>query len=250
MLAGSKVKSVELWEPTFRREKHFVQEARDTFLEAGVEPRTVHANFGNQFDISSPDESTRASALSAVEAALELAVNIGAGIIVVHPSAEPIDKDERLIRLKQAQKSIEAIARRVSEAGCSFALELLPRTCLGSTTSELLRLLENVEQEAAGVCLDTNHLMNGFRSLPEVVRTLGPRLVTLHCSDYDGVDEKHWPPLRGVIDWSAFLSALHEVGYSGPLHYEADLEGNSPAEKLAFLEDNFAKLTMLQSRAA
>ena len=84
--------------------------------------------------------------------------------------------------------------------------------------------------------------MNRFTSLPEVVRILGPRLFALHCSDYDGVDEKHWPPLRGVIDWTAFLSALRTAGFSGPINYEAVLDGGTPVERLAFLEANFSQL--------
>lgn len=123
-----------------------------------------------------------------------------------------------------------------------MAVELLPRTCLGRSAAELLYLLEGMDAQTAGVCLDTNHLMGDFASLPAIVRNLGPRLLTLHCSDYDGIDEKHWPPMRGVIDWHAFLAALREAGYCGPFHYEATLDGQTPAERLTFLADNFAKL--------
>jgi len=67
-------------------------------------------------------------------------------------------------------------------------------------------------------------------------------LLALHCSDYDGVDEKHWPPLRGVIDWAAFLAALQAAGFTGPFHYEAALDGKTPAEKLAFVQANYAQV--------
>lgn len=245
MLRGSSVQAVELWEPTFEQGDEYVQQARRAFAAVGVQPRTVHADFDASLDISSPDAAIRASGIQAIATALDLAVRIGAGIVVVHPSSEPIGSDARASCIEQAKRSIEIIADMVREAGCRVALELLPRTCLGHSVLELLSLLEDVDPDTAGVCLDVNHLMDRYASLPEVVRGLGPRLFALHCSDYDGVDEKHWPPMRGVVDWAGFLSALSAIGFAGPVNYEAHFDGQTPAERLAFLEANYARLMAL-----
>ncbi|MBM4032971.1 MAG: sugar phosphate isomerase/epimerase [Planctomycetes bacterium] len=242
LLAGSSVKCVELWEPTFRKDDAHVRAARRALAQAGVEPRTVHANFGAPLDISSLDATVRSAGIRAVQVALELAIQMGARMVIVHPSSEPIGDGERATRIQQSRRSIETIAAMARAAGVRVAIELLPRTCLGRSAGELLELLDGVNPEVGGVCLDTNHLMDGFGALPEVVRRLGPRLFALHCSDYDGVDEKHWPPLRGVIDWAAFLTALRAAGFRGPFHYEAALDGQTPAERLAFLEANFSQL--------
>jgi len=242
MLRGSSVQAVELWEYGFGKGEKHVQKARRAFAAVGVQPRTVHADFDASLDISSPDDATRAAGIQAVALALDLAVRVGAGIVVVHPSSEPIESDTRAARMEQAKRSIESIANMAQEAGCQIALELLPRTCLGRSVAELLSLLEDVDPATAGVCLDVNHLMDRFASLAEVVHGLGSRLFALHCSDYDGVDEKHWPPMQGVIDWTAFLSALSAIGFTGPLNYEANLDGQTPVERLAFLEANYAQL--------
>ena len=242
ILGGSSVRAVELWEPTFSKDEGAVQAARQALAVAGVEPRTVHASFGSSLDISSPDAVIRSAGIQAVAVALDLAVRVGAGMVIVHPSSEPIGDEARAARMKQSRRSIAIIAGMVRAAGCRVAIELLPRTCLGRSVAELLRLLKGMDVETAGVCLDTNHLMDRFGSLPEVVRALGPRLFALHCSDYDGVDEKHWPPLRGVINWAAFLAALRAADFSGPFHYEATLDGQTPIERLAFLEASFSQL--------
>ncbi len=242
LLAGSRVKAVELWEPTFGRDKEKIQSARRAFEAVGVQPRTVHAGFGGAMDISSLDSAIRSAGMQAVGAALDLAEQMGARIVVVHPSSEPIDEATRAERMQQARRSIATIADMARQVGCQIALELLPRTCLGNSAEELLDLLKDEDANTVGVCLDTNHLMERFASLPDVVRMLGSRLLALHCSDYDGVDEKHWPPLRGVIDWAAFLSALRAIGFSYPLHYEANLDGETPAERLRFLEANYLRL--------
>ena len=241
-LAGSSVKAVELWEPDFDKSEHHVAEMRRLLAAAGVAARTVHAAFGSALDLSSADSAVRAAGIEAFRAALDLAVRMRAQIVVVHAIAEPIPDEERAARLAEARRSLRTIAGLAGSVGCQIAVELLPRSCLGNSAQELLGLLDDVDPQTAGVCLDTNHMMADFVALPDAVRTLGSRLIALHCSDYDGIDEKHWPPLRGVIDWPAFLAALRDVQFQGPLNYEATLDGETPDEKLAFLEDNYARL--------
>jgi sugar phosphate isomerase/epimerase len=241
-LAGSSVKAVELWEPDFDKSEHHVAEMRRLLAAAGVEARTVHAAFGGALDPSSPDPAVRIAGIEAFSAALDLAVRMQAQIVVVHASAEPISDEKRAARMAEARRSIRTMAELAGSAGCRIAVELLPRSCLGNSARELLAVLEGIDPQTAGVCLDTNHLMADFAALPDAVRSLGSRLIALHCSDYDGIDEKHWPPMRGVIDWPAFLAALQDVGFPGPLNYEATLDGETPAERLAFLEDNYARL--------
>jgi sugar phosphate isomerase/epimerase len=87
--------------------------------------------------------------------------------------------------------------------------------------------------------------MDRYRDLPQIVRALGDRLVTLHLSDYDGVDEKHELPGRGVVDWKEFMQALRDIDYSGPFNYESKADGNNPAERVASFEENFKWLRSL-----
>jgi sugar phosphate isomerase/epimerase len=77
------------------------------------------------------------------------------------------------------------------------------------------------------------------------VRSLGSRLIATHISDCDEVDEQHWLPGKGVLDWPAFMQALREINYTGPFTYECKVEGESLVEKLAQLRDNFNWLNSL-----
>ena len=231
LLAGSSVKAVELWEPTFPKDERHLAEMRRLLADAGVAPRTVHAAFSAALDISSPDPQVRAAGIAAIGAAIDLAQRMGSEIVVVHPSSEPIADETRAARMAQARASVRTLADMAGDAGCTIALELLPRTCLGRSVEELLDLLADISAAKVGVCLDVNHMMGDFASLPDAVRTMGPRLIALHCSDYDGVDERHWPPGRGVIDWPAFLAALSEVGFLGASALRGALDGETPAER-------------------
>ena len=56
------------------------------------------------------------------------------------------------------------------------------------------------------------------------IRKLGSRIVTIHVSDYDLLDEKHWLPGEGKADWKGIITTLREIGYKGPWLYELEFD--------------------------
>jgi sugar phosphate isomerase/epimerase len=46
-------------------------------------------------------------------------------------------------------------------------------------------------------------------------------LLAVHVSDNDGVDERHWLPYEGVIDWAMTMQAMRAVGFKGAFVFEA-----------------------------
>jgi sugar phosphate isomerase/epimerase len=214
------------------------------YLTVPTGPRvvSVHSPFSEAIDISRTDPGGTEEGLEAARAAIRAAAGLGTDLLVIHPSAEPIGPEERAVRLERSRASLAALAGPARAARCRVAVELLPRTCLGNTVEEMAPLLAGLDERMFGVCLDVNHLMGRYAALPHVVRALGARLFTLHLSDYDGVDEKHWMPGRGVIDWPGFMAALREIDYAGPLNYEADPELPGLANRIAAFESNFGWL--------
>ena len=243
-LAASGVKTVELFPGLFGKGRGELDEVllRETLTAMGARTASVHAPFGTELDLSSAENDVRATGLASLRNSVDLAERFGADVVVVHASAEPIPDQDRPHRLARATASLHSLSGRCEETGIRLAIELLPRSCIGNTVEELLAILRELDSDLFGVCLDVNHLMERYHELPDWVRALGPHLVTLHISDYDGVDEKHWLPGAGVIAWRPFMDALTEIGYSGPFNYESALPGETPEEKLAALEANFHAL--------
>jgi sugar phosphate isomerase/epimerase len=93
-------------------------------------------------------------------------------------------------------------------------------------------ILDRVEGDVR-VCFDVNHITL-YEGASEALRSLGDRIETLHISDHDGVDERHWIPGKGIVDWGDFVAGLGGIGYEGCLMHEArdaelDLAGNLAA---------------------
>ena len=178
----------------------------------GLTVWSVHLPFGGSWDISAPGS----SAAEALASLLPAAAGWGARVAVVHGSAEPVRPEERTERMERSAASLGLLAAAARGAGIELALECLPRTCLGNRAAEVAALLQRVP--GLRVCCDVNHL---FHEAPaDFIRALGRHIVTLHISDNDGRDERHWLPGRGTIDWPAVLEALSAVGYAGPFLFE------------------------------
>jgi sugar phosphate isomerase/epimerase len=202
---------------------------------------SVHLPFGRALDLSQPDESSRAQAAEWTAAHLHRASLLGAPLAVVHPSAEPIEDAQRSDRLDATRRSLTYLEKAAVRFGMRLAVECLPRTCLGHTASELASIIAHLDPAVIGACIDVNHLNLREPDIAAAVAVLAPRLLTLHCSDNDGEDERHWLPGSpgGVVDWPAFLGALRAAGYAGPFMYEVRSTGIPPADSLRQIEANY-----------
>ncbi len=151
-------------------------------------------------------------------------------LIVIHPSGEPIEESERAERMECSKKSLARLADIASSCGTTIAVEDLPRTCLARNSDELLELVS--AHDALRICFDMNHLANEKNA--DFLERVKDKLVTVHVSDYDFGDERHYLPGEGMIDWQKMLSDLKAAGYKGPWLYEV---GRCSSNKISRCRD-------------
>lgn len=201
--------------------------------EAGLELWSYHLPFGREVNIASPDEAERRDAVDALCVLAERALSIGIRHFIVHPSAEPVPVDERSAWMAASQKSLKELAQFIDERGAVLCVEDLPRSCLGHDVKEMLELV-NCDSRLR-VCFDVNHLLLEFGATHrEFIEKLGPKIVTTHISDYDFIDEKHFFPGFGKIDWKTLVEDLENAGYSGPFLYEGGFSPSHWAPEVPF----------------
>ena len=183
--------------------------------EFGVELWSYHLPFF-VFNIASLDGERRKSTVEAYGEIIGRAREIGVRRFVVHPSAEPHTPEERPDRIAACKESLVKLAEIGRRNDAIIAVEDLPRTCLGNCAAELLDLIS--VDDSLGICCDTNHLLG--EDLIEFIKKVVHRVVTTHISDYDFIDERHWLPGEGKVDWKAVYKTLVEGGYNGAWMYE------------------------------
>ena len=191
--------------------------------ECGITLWSFHLPFSpfEEIDISMP--SLAEHTVNYFCTLIDKASDIGIKTFVIHPSGEPIDECDRPMRLECAKKSLFKLAEYAKANGAVIAVEDLPRTCLGRNSSDILELLSS--HPDLRVCFDTNHLLN--EDISHFISAVGDKIITTHISDYDFINERHWLPGEGKIDWRALKDQLVSVGYDGYWLYELGLQGST-----------------------
>lgn len=206
----------------------------------GLDVFSIHLPFGHTVDPAELDEEKRRENMERIRRLIDGTAGIGAKIYVIHGSAEPVQERERA--LEAAARSLAELVSYMQPMRITLALENLPRSCIGRSSAEIAFLLERVP--GLRLCFDTNHFTPlrpdvRFRTLqrrfPAVRRHLNPepieddvqyarrfaeKIVTVHLSDYDGIDECHWHPGQGIVDFKGIQDALLGSGFSSPLVFE------------------------------
>ena len=188
----------------------------------GVELWSCHLPFYpfEDFDISTLERDARKKIVEYHGELIKKAADVGIDKFVIHPSGEPIEESERADRLNCAMESLSVLAEIAQKSGGTVAVEDLPRTCLGRDTDELCKLVS--ADDRLRVCFDMNHLL--YDDNVEFIKALGEKIITVHVSDYDFTNERHWLPGEGKNPWDAIYNGLKEVGYNGVWMYELRLE--------------------------
>ncbi len=215
------VKYMELSSGLLEGYENFSEKSVEIFKTAaqhGVTIRSVHLPFCpfELLDPASTDASVRKSFLNLQSEILKVSAERGVGILVVHPSGEPYEEKSRAENLKYSIESLGALNEVAKAAGVRLAVENLPRTCMCRDCKEIEMVAKALPD--ISFCFDTNHSL--IDQNIDIMKTMGSRIIAIHVSDYDRVNERHLFPGHGVNDWEQIINALISVGYSGTWNYE------------------------------
>lgn len=173
-----------------------------------------------QIDVAALEREKRDNTVALYADIMKKAADVGIDKFIVHPSAEIHDYDGvtpamRLEKKACAKDTLSRLADIAEPLHAVICVEDLPRRCLGNCWEEMAELTED---ERLRICFDTNHILGQDPLL--LLEHLGKKVVTLHVSDYDFGNERHWLPGEGKLDFAALVAALRKADYSGAWLYE------------------------------
>ncbi len=141
----------------------------------------------------------------------------GIEIVVIHGSLRVLP-EERQQRLDYFVDYLQKLCDFCKPLGIKVAVETLKPRCIGNGAKEHLYIMEKVNRDNIGICFDSNHLLEEDNI--DFLEAAGQYVITTHFSDFDGIDEKHWFPGRGINDWKKIVDVLSSKGYDGPYVFE------------------------------
>ena len=189
---------------------------RERLKALGLCPWSLHLPFGRYWDIAARDEDERRRVVGELIAIIRGASDWGARVLTLHPGLEPVVLEDRPVRALRSARSIRELRDCAAPFGMQIAVEDLPRSCLGNTGEELEALIDAAG--GVGCCFDVNHLLK--ESHASFLDRLAPRVLNTHLSDYDGADERHWLPGKGIVPFGRVAEVLQRSGYRGPYLFE------------------------------
>jgi len=186
----------------------------------GVQIWSLHLPFspGELINPANPDKKVHESTVDIDKRLIEKASYLGAKMVVVHGCRGPVSAENRPAWIAQAQRTLSMLSDFASKGALQIAVENQPRNALIGSSSDLLEVLS--ADDRLGICFDVNHLMPERDDHQNFLKICGHKIVTLHISDYDFLNERHWLPGEGKIDWQMLVNGLREIGYQGPWLYE------------------------------
>lgn len=196
---------------------------------AGVEIWTAHLPYRpmDLLDISLEDPQLRAKGLELQSRLIARIADLGISKFVIHPSTPLPENCNRAERKKYAMDSLDKLAEAAHRRGAIIAVEDMTRPCLGNSAEELRELI--AVNDKLRINFDMNHLFNN--SHREFIELLGSNIVSVHISDYDMAEERHWFPGEGAIDWPQLARQLRDAGYRGVWMYELSFTGSKMADR-------------------
>ena len=167
------------------------------------------------------DEECRAAGVSYLESIIEVAAQVGAPLIC-GPLAAPVG-ERRGRGYTQAEwdscvLGLRAAGAFAAAAGITLALEPLNRfeTFIVNTVADGVRLVEEVDNQAVGLLLDTFHMHIEEKSTAAAIRHAGRHLKHFHSSEND-----RGTVGSGQVAWPSVFGALRDIDYQGQIVVES-----------------------------
>ena len=152
---------------------------------------------------------------------IELCAMLGAKYWVIHPimpyGVEDLDNGHAEDTYRMNVEFMRRLLAVAKANGVTICYENMPFLGFSlSTPEQIMRVVEEIDDESFCVCLDTGHV-NVFEGLAigDAVRRIGGKLAVVHIHDNLGDGDRHLWPGEGTIDWADFKAALDEIGFDG-----------------------------------
>jgi len=205
---------------------------RRLLKDMSLHPNSVHAPI-NGANISTSNLEDRRQAIKLLIDTLEYCRAIECPIAVVHPNhSDSLPLGAETMK-RNSVEALKEIVLKAEDLGVKIALENLiekEERRFGSRISDLIEIIKDVGSPYMGICLDTGHINlipDPNVNLESEIIQAGKHLWTLHVHDNDGLEDRHWPPGDGNINWRHVIRGLRKVNYQGVFMMEVQ-EGEDP----------------------
>ena len=195
---------------------------------------TIHAPFMD-VNIAALGSKSRANSIEQIKDSVDLANEIDASVVVVHPGLIPfLAKDMPEEIYKVANASIKEICEYSKDLGVNTTIENMP-AFESMIYQDMNRLNELLVEYDMGMTFDIGHAHHSGIS-PDAVYF--DSIKHIHAHDNMGDDDSHLPLGEGNIQLNDIISTFEKKNYDGIYMIEVNSK-DSIKKSLEYLKNNF-----------
>ena len=144
--------------------------------------------------------------------------------------------------------------QEINDSGISILKDLVKlaedknvKIALENTRVPILldKIYETIHSEYLGFCYDSSHDKLYARTPYEIVETYKDKLLCVHLSDTDGINDSHWLPDEGIIEWDMMIQKFPKT-YTGI--YTLEVVTKNGEENKTFLKKAKEKIETIRDR--
>jgi len=182
---------------------------------------TVHAPFAD-INIASPSSVLRHTILKRLEKSIYHARQLDSRLWVFHPGLKTGVSDFYPgLDWRLNMESVRVLLRVARKQGVDIAIENVPEPhpFLMKSVQDFSRFYNEMDEDI-GLALDIGHA-NLNHQVQDFISQFSDKIVHMHVSDNDGIQDSHLGIGHGTIDWASVAEAVKRVEYAGVIMVES-----------------------------
>ena len=201
------------------------EELRRRVADHGLTLHSAHGCWGGQtveaarIDLADLDPAVIRASRADLSHCIDWLAAAGGRHLVIHPGGISDSRDSGP-REETLLAGLEILADQAADRDVILCVENMPPGVHpGSRMADLARIVAEINRAEVRLALDTGHA-NLVATAASETLAAGRWLATTHVHDNNGRQDRHEPPGRGTIDWDAWVDALDQIDYDGPIVLE------------------------------
>lgn len=184
-----------------------------------LECTSICGIYSGERDLSSSDTALRAQAVQYVKDCVDMAVKVGASLVIVVPSPVGKSGPDRTTQeaWEHAVSSLKEAGQYAESKGIILVVEALNRfeTFLVNKLANAKKLVEEVNVASVRIMADLFHMNIEEKSHVEALRNIAPYLAHVHIADNTREAAGY-----GQTNFTEVMKTLLELGYKGAITME------------------------------
>lgn len=158
---------------------------------------------------------------------IEFSNLINCNVLVIHTPRKYITYNESMIeyvqflknRLLKTLKEVESFCKNFN---VKIAIENRLEHEFGVSPRDIIDVLEQVNSEWFGFCLDTGHANVNKLDIVKIIESYGKYIIASHVHDNNGERDEHKFPMLGIINWKEVLNVWKKYIPNVPIILEVE----------------------------